>query len=710
MTLFYALVPLILTIIIANLVAQALPKIPKAFWQILGGIIIACIPALNQSLIELEPEWFMMLIIAPLLFYEGQRTNISLISKNFRAIINLAGIIAVLTVIVLMLFGHWAIGWALPMALALAAIVTPTDATALESVTDGLAMPKGIGQALNLESLFNDATGLVVLELALLWMNTGEFSFSHGFASFLVVAAGGAIFGAIAGLILLWVRQHLLKAQLDDTLSHILIYFLSPIVVYGLAEHFGVSGIIAVVVMGVLSNAERHHTQFMSSQLNNLNNQLTNIVSQLLNGLVFVFLGTSIVRVFGHYIHEPLHSWVGYIGMGIAIYAVMTFFRHLMIERTKSDSPMAAMIDMENRHRDAWIFAFGGVHGTVTMAMAFSLPVLLDNGQAFPHRDMLLLVAATVIIVSLVVPLIVLPRLLPKVQPAYDMAEYSKAHIDMINAAMAYVEGTDASNAVKRTVIKQLQNQLGYGRNQLDRKIWQQAQQDIQQVIDEAMNQAIEADSVSSETMIYYRRVKASSDGRWARGSKNFKLWWRIATKVMKAFQKHASLADKAAQVQRRIDRLQRRAQRHGLSSRYDQKLQRLTMMQKQLEVVQKLRSNYGDQMMAAYQSSRQRVFTELQQISEPAVNQLIAAAEAKQADSRYVVALRDVVAHNRHQMQDQQAATQETQELLLGALGAELTYVQNGRKQDKFSPALLKALYDEVTATQALVLASDDE
>lgn len=176
MTIFYTLVPMILTIIIANLLSQAMPRVPKAFWQILGGIILAMIPVLRHSVVELDPEWFMMLIIAPLLFYEGQRTDVRLVSKNFRAIISLAGIIAVMTVVVLMLFGHWAIGWALPMALALAAIVTPTDATALESVTEGLAVPKGIGRALNLESLFNDATGLVVLELALLWMNTGTFS------------------------------------------------------------------------------------------------------------------------------------------------------------------------------------------------------------------------------------------------------------------------------------------------------------------------------------------------------------------------------------------------------------------------------------------------------------------------------------------------------------------------------------------------------
>ena len=113
MTIFYTLVPMILTIVVANLLSQVMPRIPKAFWQILGGIILATIPVLSKSVVELDPEWFMMLIIAPLLFYEGQRTDVRLVSKNFRAIINLAGIVAVMTVVVLMLFGHWAIGWAL---------------------------------------------------------------------------------------------------------------------------------------------------------------------------------------------------------------------------------------------------------------------------------------------------------------------------------------------------------------------------------------------------------------------------------------------------------------------------------------------------------------------------------------------------------------------------------------------------------------------
>ena len=658
----------------------------------------------------------MMLIIAPLLFYEGQRTDVRLVSKNFRAIINLAGIVAVMTVVVLMLFGHWAIGWALPMALALAAIVTPTDATALESVTDGLEVPKGIGRALSLESLFNDATGLVVLELALLWMNTGTFSFIHGFEEFLIVALGGAVVGGIAGVVLLYIRQHLLRAQFDDTVAHVMIYFLSPILVYGLAEHAGVSGIIAVVVMGIISNEEKHHTQYMSSQLNNLNNQLTMIVSQLLNGLVFVLLGISLVRVFKTYIHSPLTTWLGYIGIGLAIYGVMAVFRHIMIERVRQDSPMSSMVDQTHKNRDAWIFALGGVHGTVTMAMAFSLPLTLDNGQAFPHRDMLLLIAATIIIVSLVAPLLILPRMLPEIKPEYDTSEYSEAHIAMINAAMSYVEGLDVSNSVKRNVIDQLQDQLGYGGDQLDRTIWQKALTDIQSVTDEAVEAAINAGIVSQQTMIYYRRVKANADSRWARGSNNVRMWFRILERVVTSLMRSRRLKPEERmrrinqKMQRRIDRLQRKATRRGLTEHEQHDLNQTLAMQKKFKAVKKTGYLNPDDAVQKYHSSRELVFTEIAEISEPAVADFIAQAEAESEDPRYVVALRDVAAQERDRIRDQQVSSAEEQEILLGALSAELTFIQERRRDDRFSSALINELYNEVTSAQALVLATDAE
>jgi CPA1 family monovalent cation:H+ antiporter len=137
MIIFYALAYVCVAIIIANFLTQAFPKIPQALWQIVGGILLAIVPVINHYVIMLNPEWFMMLVIAPLLFYEGQRTQAKLISKHFKSIIELAGILAIVTVVILMTVGHVAIGWALPFSLALAAIVPPTEATALASGPKG---------------------------------------------------------------------------------------------------------------------------------------------------------------------------------------------------------------------------------------------------------------------------------------------------------------------------------------------------------------------------------------------------------------------------------------------------------------------------------------------------------------------------------------------------------------------------------------------
>ena len=454
----------------------------------------------------------------------------------------------------------------------------------------------------------------------------------------------------------------------------------------------------------------------MSSQLNNLNNQLTMIVSQLLNGLVFVLLGISLVRVFKTYIHSPLTTWLGYIGIGLAIYGVMAVFRHIMIERVRQDSPMSSMVDQTHKNRDAWIFALGGVHGTVTMAMAFSLPLTLDNGQAFPHRDMLLLIAATIIIVSLVAPLLILPRMLPEIKPEYDTSEYSEAHIAMINAAMSYVEGSDVSNSVKRNVIDQLQDQLGYGGDQLDRTIWQKALTDIQSVTDEAVEAAINAGIVSQQTMIYYRRVKANADSRWARGSNNVRMWFRILERVVTSLMRSRRLKPEERmrrinqKMQRRIDRLQRKATRRGLTEHEQHDLNQTLAMQKKFKAVKKTGYLNPDDAVQKYHSSRELVFTEIAEISEPAVADFIAQAEAESEDPRYVVALRDVAAQERDRIRDQQVSSAEEQEILLGALSAELTFIQERRRDDRFSSALINELYNEVTSAQALVLATDAE
>ncbi|TYC48500.1 sodium:proton antiporter [Weissella muntiaci] len=714
MVIFYALSFMIVTIILANFLSQAMPKIPKAFWQILGGIILALIPVTHNLSPHLDPSWFMMLIIAPLLFYEGQKTSARIISRNFGAIVGLAGGVAILTVLLLTFLGSRALNWAMPLMLAVAAIVTPTDATALESVTDGRVVPSGIKRALSLESLFNDATGLVVLELALIWLNTGTFSFVNGFTEFMKVAFGGAIAGVIAGFVLMVIRQQLLRNQFDDTVAHTMIYFLAPIFIYGLTEHIGLSGIIAVVVTGVFSNEERHHTQFMSSVLSNLTNQLTGIVSEVLNGFVFVLLGSSLVEVIEDYASHDMMEWLHYVGIGVAIYLVMLLFRFILIYRTK-DGPLHNLV--EDQRRDGWIFAFGGVHGTVTMAMAFSLPMTLDSGAAFPERNAILLIASTVILLSLIVPLFVFPRILPNVEAKFGLEEYSNAHLAMINTGMAFVDSLDIPNTSKQRVIGQLQDQLGYGSDQLDRDAWASASKEVAGVIDQAMQEAIEEGSVSENTMIFYRRIKASQDRKWAFGRRNFLMWlhilWHMIKRLINSNGKHKH---QQKEYNRRVERLQRSSERlNAQMARLDelpapvQEAVRERVEQQQAWIDNQLQTR-PQELREVQENSRKSIFNEMETISDPALTEYINKLEMDGADQRHIIAVRHVIASSRGRWQNQEDTDVQESEVLMAALQAELTYVQNGRLKNEFNPALLKALYDEVIAAQALLLSSDIE
>ncbi|KAA8447865.1 cation:proton antiporter [Weissella paramesenteroides] len=648
MATFYALAYVCLTIIIANFLTQAFPKMPQALWQIIGGILLASLPVINKFVIMLDPEWFMMLVIAPLLFYEGQRTQAKLISKHFRSIIELAGVLAVLTVVVLMTFGHFAIGWALPFALALAAIVTPTDATALESVTNGLDMPKNIKRSLSLESLFNDATGLVILELAILWMNTGKFSFVHGFGQFLIVAIGGVVAGGVAGFIYIYLRQHLLKGEFDDTVAHVLIYFIAPIIVFGISEHvLGVSGIIAVVVMGVMSNIEQQQTQFMAPKLNHLTLQLTDIIAQLLNGLVFVLLGTSLVKVAKEYILQPVRTWLTLIGMGLALYIVMTVFRYLARRYSdrRSNDP--------NTKMDSFVFAIGGVHGAVTMSMAFSLPFTLSHGVTFTERNDLLLVASTVIILSLLVPVILLPKLLKRSAPSFEESAYVQVHTSMVNAAIAYVSDVETSQNTKHEVMKQLQDQLGYSDLQINKSERKQAYRTLFEVADNAMAKATENSAVSDQALMLYNRMQSLQNGFGKIGKHRFKIWQGLIKRLF-------------------------------------------------------IHKSINNQKLRAY--SHSQAVEEVINIMNTAMTDYIQQLPKETDNPRQLIALRNAYTQQQAMLQNQKSNSSDQQRILLEAFQAELTYIQEQRASGDSNPSLLKTLYDEVINAEAITLANSVE
>ncbi len=705
---------IMIAIIIANFLSQLVPKVPKAFWQILAGIILALIPG-TLSQIHLEPDLFLMLIIAPLLFYEGQHTQARLISKNFSAIIRLAGILAIVTVVMLGFTEQALLHWALPLAVGLAAIVTPTDATALDSVTSTVEMPAGIKRALNLESLFNDASGLVVLELALLWLNTGHFSFFEGFRQFLVAAFGGAIVGLILGALLVWIRQNLLRFQLDDSTAQIMIQIISPVAIYLVAEHvFHVSGIIAVVMAGVVHNEERAHMQFMSAQLNNLTNQVWEMLSQVLNGIVFVLLGLELVRVVEIFVDTTGTDWLAMVGMGILIYVVMLVIRYLsMIFSQKED--VERFIDPGQKQKDALVFAVGGVHGAMTMAMALSLPYVLNNGKAFPFRDNILLIASVVIILSLVMPLIVLPRLLPAAKAEFDTADFDKAHLEMVNLGIREVEQSQADPKTKTQVTRQLQGQLGYGDEQLDPKIMAEASNRMTRVMNDAVEDAMDTDQLSNDAGMFYQRLSNNSRGfGWGGTKHRFRVYWHtFEQRWMHLVDRHVSEGRRKKRQQQRADKYMRHEEEHLQNLPEDKQAlikERMAERQKMLDIKSSGKPSDLHQYKKRQRERWSAAAQEIQAVTGPAVDADIQSLEASGENPRLVVAMRNIQVRQQNVVENSVGSNMASQEVMMNALQAELQYIQDGRTKGALTPALSKALYDEVNAAQALVLAIEEE
>ena len=254
---------LIFASIAASILAQFFPKISENYVSMAVGAIIASIPFFNEMLPEFEPEVFMITIIAPLLFFEGQAMNLNRVGHKLKTILGIVVILVVISTVVTGFALSYITGVGLSLALVMAAISTPTDATATESVSEGLQLPKSEKNMLKMEALFNDASGIILLNATVLFLLRGEIDYSSTIINFLFAAIGGALFGAIVAFIAIFFRQALIRLPFDNAVNaQIMLAVALPFIIYVLAEEIHVSGIIAVVCAGLLHNSEAQRSRF----------------------------------------------------------------------------------------------------------------------------------------------------------------------------------------------------------------------------------------------------------------------------------------------------------------------------------------------------------------------------------------------------------------------------------------------------------------
>lgn len=407
MELIYWIILFAFAITFSNVFNRIVPIIPLPMVQIIFGVLIG-LTEMGQK-ITFEPEVFLVMIIAPLLFREGERTNIRSMLKNFSVILFLAFAGVIITLLT--------VGWtlhliipALPIAacFAFGAALGPTDAVAVGSLSGKIQIPAKAMNILAGEGLINDASGVTAFQFALAALLTGSFSVINASWTLLFSSVGGAAVGVI---LVFFKRQivHLLeKASAKDVTGYLLLELLLPFLSYVLAEIFGVSGIIAAVVAGVMQASSLKKLSLFEAELSSVSESTWSTIVFMLNALVFLFLGIELSQVFSPIWNSETYSNLFLMCVVLLISVTLFATRFLSI---------VFIYGIKNRFKnikkfmnEILILTFGGVKGTVSLATIFILPLTI-NGELFIERSLLLFITACVILVTLISGLVILPFL-----------------------------------------------------------------------------------------------------------------------------------------------------------------------------------------------------------------------------------------------------------------------------------------------------------
>ncbi|MGO3048652.1 sodium:proton antiporter [Staphylococcus casei] len=422
MLLLEAFLIFIIAVIISSIIHNKFPKIPMAFVQIALGVCVYILPIPIHF--EFDSEVFMMAVIAPLLFVEGTHVSRTKLLEYRKPIILMAMALVFTTVIGVGYFIHWF--WPelpMPAAFAIAAILCPTDAVAVQAITKGKILPKGSMNILEGESLLNDAAGIISFKIAVTALVTGTFSAFQAIEQFIISTMIGILIGAIFGFVIVRLRIYLsMHKGLKDSNTMIFIQLLTPFVVYLIAEVFHASGIIAVVVAGLMHGFERDRLIRAQTELQMNYNQIWSTLSYALNGFVFVVLGFIVPKVVAEIIKEEPQNIkfliITTLLIALAIYVFRFIWIFILFKQFYYPNNIQSYLNDEQeippkRAHYAFIMTMCGIHGTISLSMALTLPTLLSQNQPFEFKNDLLFIASLMVLISLVSAQIILPLITP---------------------------------------------------------------------------------------------------------------------------------------------------------------------------------------------------------------------------------------------------------------------------------------------------------
>nr|WP_246390799.1 Na+/H+ antiporter [Nocardioides soli] len=409
--------------VLAGVVVADRVKVPAPLLLVVAGVAASFLPFVPQ--LHLEPEVVLFGLLPPLLYSAAITSSLGDFNANRRSILLLS--------VGLVLFTTAGVGWLVhamvpgiswPIALALGAVVAPPDAVAATAIGRNIGLPRRIVTILEGESLFNDATALVSLRTALAAAAVGVEAWHVGW-DFVVAAGGGVLVGLVGFVVVGWLRKRITEPVLDVGLS-----FVIPFACFLAAERIHASGVVSVVVAGLLLGHKAPILQTAQSRIAERINWRT--IAFLLENTVFALIGLQAQWLLQDLADSSLSGarivavCVATVVAVIVLRLVWVFVARYALVRPGRD-PVTGQVP-------SWSFTFllgwAGMRGVVTLAAAFLIPEDTD------HREVLLIIAFAVVAGTLLIQGLSLPWLARRLKvPAPDPLDDALARATLLQQA-----------------------------------------------------------------------------------------------------------------------------------------------------------------------------------------------------------------------------------------------------------------------------------
>lgn len=389
----------ILLLVVVTALAQLTDKIriPYPILLVLAGMGIGFTPWLPN--LALDPDIVFLIFLPPVLYAAAWSTSWYEFKAARRPISMLAIGCVLFTTTAVAAVAHYFIpgfGWA--ESFVLGAIISPPDAVAASAATKGLKLPKRLITILEGESLVNDATGLIAYRYAIAAAATGTFIFWLAAINFFYVAGVGIIIGIVVGYIFYWIH----RITPDNATTDTTFTLIAPYAAYLAAEYFHTSGVLSVVVCGLImtwssSEVFNHRTRIQA-------NAVWDTMIFLLNGVIFIMIGLQLPTILKNLQEYSMATLIGY-GAIVSVATILiriiwvypgTYLPRKLSKKIREKEP-------EPERSGVVIVAWSGMRGIVSLAAALALPLTVKGNIPFPNRDMIIFLTFSVIFATLVI-------------------------------------------------------------------------------------------------------------------------------------------------------------------------------------------------------------------------------------------------------------------------------------------------------------------